>query len=241
MHITINSDDYDDTKFMKQLISYYIEDDIQPEINQTEEYIQEVKFPDECNIERLISENKLIIVGGGNNDGIELNPQYEFINQIIQKAEPFKITVIDNKITFEHSSNWNQPCINTLIFSEQSGFEYLDKLNTESFERELVIITDICNMWLSYKELLSAVLHRLSNSKNISVICLSNNLEFNSVLDDIDIPCRCLFHTDSIDYSERMVGNDSATFLQNNNFILYNQETNTSFLGLFDIPETLDI
>lgn len=225
-----------DAEFMRDLVNFYtaIEkiptDDTSEELQ--EELIQELEFPEDANCEALVSENRYIFVGGGDSQ-----LQSEWVQMLISKINSYKIVVIENGLIC-HISDWSSfGNVDAVIYSRDSAFEYLSKLDPNTYEKTLIILKGICDFELHYGELFYGLINRIKDCENISVIGLCDNMFTTSILETGYFPLRILFNTDDTVYSMSMIDSDEGLWLKDSNFLIYNKSTGEKILGLSKISE----
>lgn len=225
-----------DVEFMRDLINFYtaIEkvptDDTTEEVQ--EELIQELEFPEYTDCEALVSKNRYIFVGGGDSQ-----LQSEWIQMLISKINSYKIVVIENGLIC-HISDWSSfGNVDAVIYSRDSAFEYLSKLDPNTYEKTLIILKGICDFELHYGELFYGLINRIKDCENISVIGLCDNMFTTSILETGYFPLRILFNTDNTVYSMSMIDSDEGLWLKDSNFLIYNKSTGEKILGLSKISE----
>lgn len=242
MQITITSSDNPktDCEFMKDLISIYqAEFGVVNTTNKTEEarenieLIPELEFPENTDCELLVSDNHYIFVGGGDSQ-----LQSEWVQKLITKINSYKIVVIENGVQC-HRIDWSSfSDVDTVIYSRDSAFEYLSKLDPNTYEKTLIILNGICDFELHYGEVFYGLINRIEDCENISIIGLCGNMFITSILETDYFPLRILFRTDNSEYSMATVGSDEGLWLEGSNFLMYNNSTREKILGLFQTSET---
>ena len=163
---------------------------------------------------------------------------YELLYYYHDKQNSYDVMVQE----YNHYANYidikNKVNVDTVIYSRDSAFEYLSKLDPNTYEKTLIILNGICDFELHYGEVFYGLINRIEDCENISIIGLCGNMFITSILETDYFPLRILFRTDNSEYSMATVGSDEGLWLEGSNFLMYNNSTREKILGLFQTSET---
>lgn len=224
-----------DEELMKHLIKWT---DILNKTENDNEVIEEIDItnPDSFDIEPILN-HKCVLVHSSN---IILNQQYNFAQLILNKAKERKeanerFIVIDNAIKSE-AVNWESFNVDQVAYNDNEAFNILNSIELNPEYKITIVIMDYNGLLIKDKTQFEIALEGLITTKNVSIIAFCGNWEGLLLSDKLSsaFTLRIVFSTLFPEYSKQLIGTEDCYYLQDNNFIMYDTQTNIKQLYLWN-------